>query len=252
MKWFRTTLDDAGLPRQKSSTAILALLLVGALVGSLSYELTSIFALSLTLAIGAIGFVLEGLNSRAKSRREAVAALWPEILDSLISAMSSGSSITESVLALVEDCPDLLRPHFEAFRDDIDSGIEVSKSLERLKARLGHVHADRLIELLSLVDEVGGIGLIDSLRSQVQLVRREVAFKGEISSKLGWITGTAKFAVGAPWLLVAMLSTRPENAAAYASAEGTTILLIGLAISIFAFRLVQVFGVLPTSPRVFA
>lgn len=252
MKWFRTTLDDAGLSRQKSSTAILALLLGGALVGSLSYELTSIFALSLTMAIGAIGFVLEGLNSRAKSRRETVAALWPEILDSLISAMASGSSITESILALVEDCPDLLRPHFEAFRGDIDSGIEVSKSLERLKARLGHVHADRLIELLSLVDEVGGIGLIDSLRSQVQLVRREVAFKGEISSKLGWITGTAKFAVGAPWLLVAMLSTRPENAAAYASAEGTTILLIGLAISIFAFRLVQVFGVLPTSPRVFA
>lgn len=246
------TLDDAGLSRQNSSTAFLALFIGGLLVGSLTYELTSIIGLSLTVAIGTIGFVLEVLNSRAKSRRETVAALWPEILDSLISAMASGSSIAESILALAEDCPDLLRPHFQAFKRDIDSGIEVARSLERLKQRLGHVHADRLIELLSLAEELGGMGLIDSLRSQVQLVRKEVAFKGEISSKLGWITGTAKFAVGAPWLLVAMLSTRPENAAAYASAEGSAILFLGLAVSIFAFRLVQVFGVLPTSPRVFA
>jgi tight adherence protein B len=165
--------------------------------------------------------------------------------------MSSGGSITESILSVAEDCPVLLRPHFQAFKDDLDGGIELGKSLQRLKVRLGHVHADRLIELLSLVEEVGGIGLIDSLRGQVKLVRQEVAFKGEISSKLGWITGTAKFAVGAPWLLVAMLSTRPENAAAYASAEGSSILLLGLAVSIFAFRLVQVFGVLPASPRVF-
>lgn len=246
------TLDDAGLSRQKSSTSILVMLLGGALFGSLAYELTAIFALSLTVAIGAIGFVLEGLNARAKSRREILAALWPEILDSLISALSSGSTITESILAQAEDCPVKLRPHFEAFKDDIDSGIEVSKSLERLKSRLGHAHADRLIELLSLVDEIGGNGLIDSLRSQVKLVRQEVAFHGEMSSKLGWITGTAKFAVGAPWLLVAMLSSRPENAAAYASAEGSTILLLGLGVSMFAFRLVHVFGVLPTSPRVFA
>jgi tight adherence protein B len=246
------TLDDAGLPHLSPSTATLVLLLLGVLVGSLTYELTKVFTLSLAVAIGAIGSLLEALNSRAKSRRETVAALWPEILDSLISAMSSGSSIAESILALADDCPVLLRPHFEAFKDDIDSGIELSKSLKRLKARLGHVHADRLIELLRLVEEVGGVGLTDSLRSQVQLVRQEVAFKGEISSKLGWITGTAKFAVGAPWLLVAMLSTRPENAAAYASAEGSAILLLGLAVSIFAFRLVQVFSLLPTSPRVFA
>jgi tight adherence protein B len=109
-----------------------------------------------------------------------------------------------------------------------------------------------LIELLVLVSEAGGSGVLDSLRNQVQLVRQDLAFSGEMSSRLGWITGTAKIAVGAPWLVVAMLSTRPENASAYGSAEGTMILILGLAVSVFAFRLVKVFGLLPVTPRVFA
>lgn len=252
MKWLRATLDDAGLARVGSGAALSTLLIVGALFGSFAYEMTSIFALSLAVAIGAAGLVLELLNARARSRRDAISALWPEILDALISAISSGSSIAESVLALADEGPVLLRSEFQAFRGDLDRGMEVSKSLENLKVRLGHVHSDRLIELLILVEDVGGGGIIESLRSQVQLVRREVAFKGEISAKLGWITGTAKFAVGAPWLIVAMLATRPENATAYASTQGSTILLFGLAISIFAFRLIHILGVLPPSPRVFA
>jgi tight adherence protein B len=108
------------------------------------------------------------------------------------------------------------------------------------------------LELLGLVSEAGGAGLLSSLREQVRLVRQELAFSGEIASKLGWITGTAKIAVGAPWLIVAMLSTRPENATAYASTAGSLVLIVGLFVSVFAFKLVQTLGVLPESPRVFA
>jgi hypothetical protein len=49
-----------------------------------------------------------------------------------------------------------------------------------------------------------------------------------------------------------MLATRPENARAYASAEGSMILFLGLVVSIFAFRLVQILGELSVSPRVFS
>jgi tight adherence protein B len=125
-------------------------------------------------------------------------------------------------------------------------------SLDALKAKLGNVHSDRLLELLRLVSEAGGGGLLDSLKNQTQLIRQELAFSGEIASKLGWITGTAKIAVGAPWLIVAMLATRPENARAYASSEGSMILFLGLVVSVFAFRLVQFLGGLSVSPRVFA
>jgi tight adherence protein B len=52
--------------------------------------------------------------------------------------------------------------------------------------------------------------------------------------------------------VVALLATRPENASAYSSAEGSIVLFFGLALSIFAFRLVKTFGALPRNPRVFA
>jgi tight adherence protein B len=219
---------------------MVVLLVIGILVGGLAYELTSIFALALSVAVGVIGFLLDALNARARSRRANLAALWPEVLDSVISSTSSGSSITESLIVLATEGPVSLRPSFVQFQDDIERGQSLSSALRKLKHRLGNAHSDRLLELLG------------SLREQVRLVRQELAFSGEIASKLGWITGTAKIAVGAPWLIVAMLSTRPENATAYASTAGSLVLIVGLFVSVFAFKLVQTLGVLPESPRVFA
>lgn len=252
MKWFRVTLDSAGFARHSVTLAVTALVLIGTLVGMVAFELTQIMALSVSLSVGAMGFILEALNARAKSRRANVEALWPEVVDSLISAISSGGSITESILELSETGPAPLRQHFRSFRDDIDNGRALADALKSLKTRFADVHSDRLFELFILVSEAGGAGLLEGLRNQVQITRQEMAFSGEIASRLGWITGTAKIAVGAPWLIVALLSSRPENASAYASPEGSLILLFGLLVSIFAYRLVQALGAMPVSSRVFA
>ncbi len=252
MNWLRATLDGAGLANKSVSASLAFLLLVGFSVGFISYELTSIFALAVSVSVGAIGLLLELLNSRAKSRQSNLAALWPEVLDSIISSISAGASVADSLMNLADEGPIAPRPEFVVFRDDIERGETLVASLDALKAKLGNVHSDRLLELLRLVSEAGGGGLLDSLKNQSQLIRQELAFSGEIASKLGWITGTAKIAVGAPWLIVAMLATRPENARAYASSEGSMILFLGLAVSVFAFRLIQFLGGLSVSPRVFA
>ena len=252
MKWLRATLDGAGLAKKPVSAALATLFLVGLLVGLIAYELTSIFALAVSVSVGTLGLLLEILNSRAKLRQSYLAALWPEVLDSIISSISAGVSVADSLMALADEGPIALRPAFVVFRDDIERGQTLDSALGTLKAGFANVHSDRLFELLKLVSEAGGGGLLDSLRNQAQLIRQELSFRGEIASKLGWITGTAKIAVGAPWLIVAMLATRPENTRAYASAEGSLILFLGLVVSVFAFRLVQILGGLSVSPRVFA
>lgn len=233
-------------------SALLVLNLAGVMVGILIYEVTEISALAASVAVGLVGLLLEALNSRAIARRAAVEALWPEVLDSIISAISSGSSLTESLLELADHGPISLRVHFQAFRQNAEGGKPLVVALESLKRALGSAHSDRLIELLALVSEAGGAGLVESLRNQVKLARADLAFSGELTSRLGWITGTAKIAVGAPWVVVALLASRPENASAYSSAEGSIVLFFGLALSIFAFRLVKNFGVLTRNPRVFA
>ena len=252
MRWFRRTLDEAGFSRFSSTTALLSLLLAGSLIGAVTYEVFKILGVALSAAVGAIGMLLEALNARALSRRASIASIWPGVLDALISALSSGSSLIESIFELADDGPPIVRQHFQIFRQDLEGGKRLADSLENLKHRLGNIYSDRLVELLLLVSRAGGAGLVESLRIQVKLARSDLAFSGELTSRLGWITGTAKIAVGAPWIVVAMLATRPENASAYSSPEGSMLLIFGLLLSIFAFRLVKTFGLLPVSPRVFA
>lgn len=252
MRWFRRTLDEAGFSKFTSTTALLAILLTGSMVGAVAYEVFKIIGVALSAAVGTIGMLLEVLNARALSRRALIVSIWPEVLDALISALSSGSSLTESIVELADDGPPMLRVYFQKFRQELDGGKQLADSLQNLKHRLGNIYSDRLVELLLLVSSAGGAGLVESLRNQVKLARADLAFSGELTSRLGWITGTAKIAVGAPWIVVALLATRPENASAYSSPEGSMLLIFGLLLSIFAFRLVKTFGLLPVSPRVFA
>ena len=59
----------------------------------------------------------------------------------------------------------------------------------------------------------------------------------------------AKVAVAAPWLVLALLSTRPQAAAAYATATGALVLLVGAVVSVIAYRLMLRLGRLPEEER---
>lgn len=252
LTWLQSTTEGAGLGRYGATTVLLAIMVASAFVGLTASSATGIPAFGLCLGLGLTGLLLEFLTLRARARRRALAKLWPEVIDSLISAASAGISLVESFAELASEGPEQLRPYFQALIDDFDSGTTMVAALQRLKLNLGEIHADRLIELTKVVIEAGGEGYVDALKSQSQLTRDDLALWGELESKQGWITGTAKMAVAAPWLIVAMLSVRAENAAAYASPAGSLILLVGLAMSLFAYRFIQLLGGLTSTPRVFA
>jgi len=252
LAWLKSTIEGAGLGQFGLGSVLVAILGLSSFIGMLAGSATAIPAFGICLSIGFSGFLFEFITLRARSRRRAVARLWPEVIDSLISAAGAGISLVESFAELADEGPLQLRPHFRQLVSNFDSGLTMSEALQRLKIELGEVHADRLIELTKVVIEAGGEGYVDALKSQSQLTRQDLALWGELESKQGWITGTAKMAVMAPWLIVAMLSVRPENVAAYASPAGSMILLVGLAMSLFAYRLIQLMGGLTSSPRVFA
>ena len=123
--------------------------------------------------------------------------------------------------------------------------------LERFKNEVGDASADRLVELLRIANFSGGVGYHEALRHQVHVLRSDLALWGELESKQGWVTGTAKLALAAPWFIVAVLCTRPENLAIYSSQSGTALLVSGLIVSMFAFRLIQKLGTLRKPTRIF-
>jgi tight adherence protein B len=251
MDALRSMLEGAGLGRFRPSQVLLGGLIAATTMGIAAYQLIRIPGFAFFIAVASFGLSFEFLALKAKSRRRDLLKVWPEVIDSLVSAASSGASVGESLIDLEQSGTKLLKPHFRAFRQNLDYGNSLNDSLRKLQSDLGDVYADRLVQLITIVDSAGGVGFHSALKAQVANVRRDIALQGEIDSKQGWVTGTAKIAVAAPWIILLMLSSRPENVEAYATESGSGVLVLGLFVSIIAYRLILLLGVLPRPPRVF-
>jgi tight adherence protein B len=234
-------------PGQISTLAMASVLLVASWV-QLSFE---VIGLTVFSALATLGASLEALRLRAKQRSDQLEKLWPEVLDSLQSAASSGIGIVDSLSEISRVGPLRIQPAFQELVHRIDSGFGIDQSLDWLKSQLGQIQADRLVELIRVVYRSGGIGYLDSLRDQSLRIRSEIALWAELESKQGWVTGTAKLAIVAPWIVVATLAARAENVAIYNTAEGTGVLVVGLVVSVVAYRLVGLLGSLTRPDRVF-
>jgi tight adherence protein B len=88
------------------------------------------------------------------------------------------------------------------------------------------------------------------LRTLSAFLREDARTRGELESRQSWTVSAARLAMAAPWILLALLALRPEAVAAYNSAAGAAVLLVGAAVSIAAYRVMLRIGRLPEEARV--
>ncbi len=243
-------LEGAGLAHWEPEGFIVRLIAACTVLGLWSFAISRlvIFSVCIAVLVGAFGFEL--LVGRARNRRREIAKMWPEVLDSLASAEVAGIGLVEAFADLAEHAPASLQAHFVRANAKLIAGFGFDRVMRELKTEVGEVHADRLIELVRMVHEIGSTGYHSLLREQSRSLRADLALSAEIETKQSWVLGTAKLALAAPWLIVALLSSRFENAAVYSSSGGSAILLGGLLLSAFAYWLIHRLGSLPQSPRV--
>ncbi len=203
-------------------------------------------------ALAAMALLAELQHRKNAKRHELVKRNWAEVLDSLASAASAGVSHVEAFSDLAEIGPIELRPHFAKTAASLDSGVPIDLALQNLKYELADVHSDRTLELMRLTSEYGNGGYLESLKALTRLTREQSALEGELAAKQGWVMGTAKLAVASPWIIVALLVARPENAAIYNSPAGLLVLLLGLVVCFVAYRIIHVVGTPPLWPRIFS
>jgi tight adherence protein B len=247
----RLKLEAAGLSRF-SALQVLVFVLALASVGASWVQLSfGVWGLSLFVFFAVPGIALELLTIWGKQRTSQLIKLWPEIIDTLQSLASSGSGIVDSLEHLATSGHPRVRPAFTGLVRRIDDGIGIEASLDWFKSQFGLAQADRLAELIRIVQTSGGVGYLSSLMSQSAQTRAEIALWGELESKQGWVLGTAKLAIVAPWIIVATLSARDENVAIYNTNQGLTVLLVGLVVSVAAYRMVGMLGHLERPGRVF-
>ncbi|WP_091784326.1 type II secretion system F family protein [Pedococcus dokdonensis] len=190
------------------------------------------------------------VRSRARRRRANLRELWPDAVDNITSGVRAGLALPEALSQLAVRGPEELRPAFLAFAEDYRSSGRFHDCLDRLKATLSDPVGDRLVESLRIAREVGGSDLGTLLRTLSAFLREDSRTRSELEARQGWTVNAARLAVAAPWVVLAMLCTRPESVQAYATATGTLVLLVGAVVSLAAYRIMLVVARLPDDERV--
>ena len=190
------------------------------------------------------------VRRRRTQRSVELREVWPEAVDNLASGVRAGLSLPEALTQLGARGPEQLRSPFRRFGEDYRATGRFAESLDTLKDNLADPVGDRVVESLRMAREVGGSDLGRLLRTLSGFLREDARMRAELETRQGWTVNAARLALCAPWVLLLLLSTRPSAVAAYNTATGAAVLLIGGAVSLLAYRLMIRIARLPTERRV--
>jgi tight adherence protein B len=200
---------------------------------------------------GLAGYAPVGLvGVRHRRRQVELRDLWPDAVDNLASAVRAGLSLPEALSQLGVRGPEGLRPAFSEFGEDYRATGRFSECLDGLKVKLADPVGDRVVEALRTAREVGGSDLGRLLRTLSAFLREDSRTRAELESRQSWTINAARLAVAAPWILLLLLSFRPEAVRAYDSAAGLVVLGFGAALCLVSYRVMLKIGRLPREERV--
>lgn len=251
--WARRLGDDIAEAGYQSLSPRMLLTACGiafALVFLMAYAVSSVPAIAFCFAVMAGYAPVTLVRMRSRRRRSRLRDLWPDVVDNVTSAVRAGLALPEALAQLAVRGPEELRPAFAAFGHDYRTTGRFNECLDILKVRLGDPVGDRLVESLRIAREVGGSDLGRLLRTLSQFLREDARTRAELEARQSWTVNGAKLACAAPWVVLAMLSTRPEAVAAYSTRTGAAVLAVGAVLSVTAYRVMMRVGRLPVEERV--
>src|SRR5699024_11124827 len=177
------------------------------------------------------------VRMRARSRRAQLRDLWPDVVDNVTSAVRAGLALPEALAQLAVRGPEELRPAFAHFASDYRTTGRLNDCLDRLKTRLADPAGARPVESLRIAREVGGSDLGSLLRTLSSFLREDARTRSELETRQSWTVNAARLAVAAPWIVLALLSTRPESVQEFDTAAGAAVLAAGAVATLVAYRL---------------
>jgi len=187
-----------------------------------------------------------------EKRRTALSTIWPELIDHMISGLRAGLSIAETICSLSHRGPQESRKIFEEVETRLKSGEDLTSIFTWMKQIFANPIADQVCEVLDFARGSGSRDTSLTLRTLGDFIRSDIAVRGEVQAKLGWVKNSAVVAAIAPWILLLILSAQPTTVAAFSTPTGFMILGIGVLLSVIAYLWMGKVGAIPGIPRIFA
>jgi tight adherence protein B len=243
-------LNQAGLTmvRPGQLWMLCALTVVIGAAGVLAVSRSAVIALAFAVFAGYSP--IAWVRSRRRRRTAELRDVWPDVVDNLASAVRAGLALPEAVAQIGQRGPVAVGEPFRRFADDYRASGRFSECLDDLKSALADPVADRVVESLRVAREVGGTDLGRVLRTLSQFLREDARTRAELETRQGWTVNAARLALAAPWVVLALLSLRPETVAAYNSPAGVLVLVVGGGVSFAAYRAMLRIARLPIEERV--
>ncbi len=234
------------LKRELSSTALAA---IATSILVLIWTGSAVITFPFTFFAGTVTWIYT--RNKESRNQSAIAMVWPEVIDHLVSGIHSGLSLSEAMVGLSTRGPEVLRPAFLDFHQDLLHTGDFTESAEKLKARFNSQSSDQILEAVLLAKSLGGSELLQIFRTLGDFIRQDLALRKEIEIKHGWIKNSAHLSSAAPWLLLLLLSSQPGTVESFAQPGGIAILLVGIFLTVVAYFWMGRLGQLPKTPRVF-
>lgn len=248
----RDRLTQAGLHEVPLAALVVAGVLAAVVAAGVALAMSPVILVAVSCGLAGLVAPFLAVAWRARRRRRARSLVWPDVVDHLVSGVRSGLALPDAVAALATSGPAQTREPFAAFEADHRATGSFAYALDRLKDRLADPVADRILETLRMARDVGGSEVGHVLRDLAAYLRSDVAMRSELEARQSWVVSAARLGVVAPWLVLLLLSSRPEAAAAYNTPGGMLVIGGGLVISIVAYRVMVSLGRLPEDGRWFA
>lgn len=250
MTAFRNLLESSGFGNRRNELLVLVCG-TALLVGLLTFFATQILGLAVCFTTLIFVCWLEGLRAVAAARQKRMDLLWPAVFDALRSGSQAGLSMLEQIEYLASEGPEVFREQFERLRFELERGVDTQEALANFQTRIGSRSGDSLAIVMALVEEVGGRGEAANWDQAARDLRQEQAVISQVRAKQGWVLGSSKIALLAPWIVCLLLLNLEQNRAAFLTPEGSLVLVLGLILSLFAYFLTNLLGRLRLPERVF-
>lgn len=242
----------AGIPRLTRTGLMGASAGSAVVVAAAVLIITAVPMVALLAGLAAASVPIVLLRRRITQQSKARQQAWPDAVDQLASAVRAGLALPEAVADLSRRGPLSLRMSFAEFDAEYRATGSFTRALDTLQDALADPVADRVCASLRIAREVGGSDLGHVLRTLSALLREDLRTRGDIAARQSWTVNAARISVAAPWLTLALLSTRPEAVAAFTTWAGTLVLAGAAVVSVVAYRLMRMLGRLPVPERVIA
>ena len=254
--------------RRKSTARELWLAQAGLNVTPLQFALASagVGLLALVVLLGVSGVWVVALPpsvviallprfyfSRVRTRRlSEVRRAWPDGIRDVVGGVSSGMSVQRAVESLAGSGPAPLREAFSRF-PMLARTMGVVPALESIKEDLADPTSDRVIEVLMIAHERGGVLIPEILRDLADTTSMDLAATEEEQTEALEQRINARVVFMLPWVVLVALTFRPgpfRNF--YSSPAGILVVAIGASLSLFGIALISRLSRPQEEPRVLA